>query len=882
MVPEQPRWIRVFVRIAASRMSEEELGDVMEEYTARKRTGVWLLRQMLSTMPRRRSRVGTDEKGSREMLSNLSRDVRYVLRTLRRSPGFAVAAIAPIALGIGINTSVFSILNNVMYRPLPAPDPDELLSIYQDFRGVQKRSVHGARSMFSLPEYRAYREGARTLSGITAYTKSWSVTLGGQFPQEIEGVLVACNYFDVLRLLPAIGTGFTAVNCDAANAPPAVVLSHALWTRAFAADPAIVEKTIALNGLEVAVVGVAPEGFDGTELARAAFFAPVSLQPAFHAERNYLNDPQVSWLTLLARRHDDVAIDHVRAELTVVASRIDREQPGRSTTLLIAPATSLSLPVARRDFASVAAIVMTAFGLILLIACANVANVLLARGEVRSQEIAVRLAMGARRARLVQLLLTESAVIALVGGVAGSLLTWWSFQALLPSMLSSVPRIPQPRLDAHPNLTVLWCGLATTVATALVCGLVPALRASKPQLHGVMKQDSAQVKGRPGGWLRGALISIQVAVCMVLLVSSALLLRALHATYSLDPGFEYQNVAVVSVDLRGPRYSDATAEAFRKQVIEQLASLAGVGAVAQVSKVPLSPGRSQGTFRLPDREQRQDFDVNTVSPEYFGVLGIPIVSGRMFTRADLDRGARTVIVTEATARRFWPGQDPVGRTIVAASSPETVLEIVGIARDAQVSNVANTESSYLYLPAGPSVQRRLALLVRRETGFDPLAGSIRSTIERLDAGLLAQVQPLEANLDFWQRVSGSVATLAGSLSALALVLAAIGVYGVVSYVVIRRRREVGIRMTLGATPRAVQALILGETLRPVGVGVLAGVVAAGASSQVLESTLFGISPLDPIAFVAAAICLLIVAAAATVLPTRQALKVDPITALRHD
>jgi macrolide transport system ATP-binding/permease protein len=837
---------------------------------------------MLSTIPRSRSRLRIEDKGDSEMLSSLSHDVRYVLRTLRRSPGFAAAAIAPIALGIGINTGVFSILYNVMYRPLPAPEPNQLLSIYQEFRGVQKRSVHGARSMFSLPEYRVYRDASRTVMGVTAYTKSWTVTLGGRFPQEIEGVLVACNYFDVLRLRPAIGTGFTSDNCDVPNAPPSVVLSHAFWTRAFAADPDIVHKTIALNGLDVAVVGVAPEGFDGTELARATFFAPVSLQPAIFPEQNHVNDPQVSWLTLLARRQADTTIDQVRAELAVAAKHIDQQQPGRSTTLLIAPATSLSLPVARRDFTSVAILVVAAFGLILLIACANVANVLLARGEARSREIAVRLAMGATRARLVRLLLTESAVIAFIGGVAGTLLAWWTFQALLPSMLSTVPRMSQPRLDANPNLTALWFGLAITIATAMLCGVVPALRASKQELHAVMKQDGAQMKARRGGWLRGALISTQVAVCMVLLISSGLLLRALQATYSFDPGFEYQNVAVVSVDLRGPQYTDATAEIFRKQMIERLASLPGVRAVAQVSKVPLSPGRSQGTFRLPAQEQRHEFDVNAVSPDYFAVLGLPIIRGRTFTRAELDRGAGAAIVTEATARRFWPGQDAVGRTIVAVSSPETMLEIVGVVRDARVSNVANTESTYLYLLTGPSVQRRLNLLVRGDTDFEPLARSIGSTIKTLDAGLLSQIQPLEANLDFWRTVSRSVAALSGSLSALALVLASIGVYGVVSYIVIRRRREVGIRIALGASPRAVQALVLRETLRHVGVGVLLGVSAAAASSRLLERGLFGISPFDPIAFVASAICMLTVATAATVLPTRKALKVDPVTALRHD
>jgi predicted permease len=416
----------------------------------------------------------------------------------------------------------------------------------------------------------------------------------------------------------------------------------------------------------------------------------------------------------------------------------------------------------------------------------------------------------------------------------------------------------------------------------MLCGIVPALRASRQELHGAMKQDSAQVRARPGGWLRGALISIQVAVCMVLLISSGLLLRALQATYSLEPGFEYQNVAVVSVDLRGPHYSDATAEVFRRQMIERLASLPGVRAVAHVSKVPLSPGRSQGTFRLPAQEQTHEFDVNAVSADCFAVLGLPIVRGRTFTRAEVDSGAPAAIVTEATARRFWPGQDPVGRTIVEASSPETVLEIVGVVRDAHMSNVANTESAYLYLAARPSLQRRFTVLVRGETDFDPLARSIGSMIKTIDAGLLPQVQPLATNLDFWRTVSRSVAVLSGSLSALALVLASIGVYGVVAYTVTRRRREVGIRMALGASPLAVQALVLRETLRPVGAGVSVGVLAAAASSQLLERGLFGISPFDPVAFAAAAIFMLTVATIAAVLPTSNALKVDPVDALRHD
>jgi predicted permease len=814
------------------------------------------------------------------MLASLVNDIRYVARTLLRQPGFALAAIAPLALGVGLNTGVFSILNNVIYRRLPAPDAHQLVSVYQDFRGGPKRRVHGARSMFSLPEFRGYREASRTLAGVTAYTKPWTVSLGGRLAQEVEGVLVACNFFDVLQLRPVVGGGFTPANCDAPGAAPSVVLSHALWTRAFAADPAVVGRPVIMNGQDVVVVGVAPPGFDGIELARSAFFASTSLEPMLYPESNYLDDPQVSWLALLARRREGTSIEQVRAELSVLAGRIDRQQPGRATTLLIAPATSLSLPVARQDFFRIAVVVLAAFAGILLIACANVANVLLARGAARSQEVAIRRALGAGRWRLIRLLLTEGAMVALVGGAAGGLLAWWSFQSLLPLMVASIPGISQPRVDAQPDATVLWFGLATTALTALACGVVPALRASKAQLHTAMKEQTAFGADSRGGWLRGGLIAVQVASCMVLLICAGLLLRALHAASTLDPGFAYRDVAVVSVDLRGPRYSDATVETLRAGLAEQLRALPGVVAVAQVGKVPLSPGRRQASFRLPRQEQPEEFDVNAVSPEFFALLGIPIVSGRTFTPEEQKREARAVIVAEATAKRLWPGRDPVGQTIVPASSPASVLEVVGVARDAHVSHVAGTESSYLYLPASPSTQRRVIFLVRSGVGFDAQAAAIRATVRRFDAGLLPHVQPLEATLDYWRKTSRAIAILSASLALLALLLASAGVYGVVAYIVTRSRHEVGIRMALGAAPRAVQGLFLRRMVGPVATGVAAGAAGAAAASRVLESRLYGISPLDPIAFVGAAVFLAAVATAATLLPTRRALDVDPVTVLR--
>jgi predicted permease len=884
VAPEISRSVRLLFRIAGFSASEEELGDVFEEYAGGKRGVVWLCRHLLSTVRRHRSPAMTSERRS-DMLSNLWRDVRYALRTFRRNPGFAAGAIAPIALGVGINTGIFSILDAVALQPLPSPKPNELVTVYQQFRGVTQRRVHGARSMFSIPEYRTYRDRAKTLSGVMAYSVSWTVTLGGQSPREIAGVLVTCNYFDVLHLPTAIGTGFTAANCETPDAPPAVVLSHDLWTRAFAADPDIVHKTITLNGRSVSVVGVAPQGFDGLDITKAAFFGPASLQPVFRPGEDFYRDAHTSWLTIIGRRKQGVEIAKVRAELDVIASQIDRQLPGRTTTLSVAQARSLSLPEARKDIFSVAAVVLAAFGLVLLIACANVANLLLARAAGRTKEVAVRQAVGAGRGRLIQQLLTESVIIALAGGIAGSILALWSFQSLLAWLISSLPgTVPALRIDARPNLAVLSFALALTATTGLVFGLAPALQASKLDLQTLLNREGTGAGRRTAGWLRGTLIGVQVAVCMVLLIAAGLLLRGLYAAETVEPGFDYRNVAVVSFDLRGPGYDDVRAVAFQQQLMERVRSLPGVEAVAQVRKTPLSPGRTQTMFRLPGQEQWHEIDINDISPAYFSLIAIPIVRGRTFTAAELGGTARAVIVTESMARRYWPGQDPIGRRLVMALGPkaEMSLEVVGVARDAQVSRVGQAETSYMYLPAVPSAQRRLSLLVRSQTDFVTLASVIRDATRELAPGLVVGVNRLEDNLDFWRTVSRFVAGLSGSLSLLALLLASAGVYGVVSYVVSRRLREVVIRMVLGASARDVQCMILRQTLRPVAIGAVIGVGAGAAASQILKSVLFGVSPFDPIAFIGAPLFLLGVAAAASLLPTRRALTVDAMTTLRYE
>jgi predicted permease len=872
VAPNQPWWIRVLVRIAGRRASEAELGDVVEEYVAAGRSLFWFTRQLISIVRRRRSPLTTPERGS-EMLTNLRNDIRYALRTLGRNPGFALAVILPIALGIGLNTAVFAVINSVAWRALPVSDPDALVSVYQDFRGGPRRSVYGARALLSIPEYRAYRDESHTLSGVMAFTRQWTVTLGRDQPQEIGGVLVTCNYFDVLRVPLVVGAGFTSANCGAPDAPPSVVLSQALWKAAFGADPHVLDKPIVMNGREVAVVGVAPPGFDGVDMAKAAFFAPTPMLPVFYPERTFHDNPNVSWLTVMARRRADADLAHTRADLSVIAARIDQQQPGRTTSLIVEPAATLSLPVARREMLRASSIVIAAFGLVLLTAAANVANILLARAAGRKREVAIRLSVGATRGRLIQQLLTESAIIAIVGGVAGSVLFSWSFQAAIPRLLALVPGADITRIDATPDRLVLWFALGLTALTASVFGVVPALQASAADHHAVMKQDAGSDTKR--GWMRGTLIGAQVALCMTLLIPAALLSRALYVAHTFDPGFSDQNVTMIAIDLRGPRYEKANAAIFLEQWLERVRTLPGVERVALASRTPLSPGRTQNTIRIGDETEPRVVDMNSVSPEFFSLLGIPIVHGRVFTEGEVD----AVLVTESTARRYWPGQDAVSQVIIMDGRRRT---IVGIVRDARVSQSPDAISSYVYLPAVRDGQRQISVLVRTRTGVDGLAAAVRAATAGMDNTLIANVQPLSANLALLQTLSQMVAGIAGTVSLLALTLAAIGVYGVVAYVVSRRRREVGVRIALGADVRDVQRLILRQTLRPVAVGMTLGLAAAAASVRLLQSALFGVSPYDPIAFIAAPLLMLGIAAAAAFLPTRQATRIDPMVVLRTE
>jgi predicted permease len=817
----------------------------------------------------------------------LWQDVRYGLRTLRNSPGFTAAAVVTLALGIGVNAGIFTVLNGVLFRDLPAPDPHELVSISQTVEGVQDTGQGGA---FSTSEYHAYRDRVQTLSGVLAYAGArGETTVGGDAPQKVYGALVSCNYFDVLRQPPALGRALAAHDCEP-GADPVVVLGHELWRTAFAADPDIAGRTIELNRQRFTVAGVAAEGTYGGPL-RLGYFAPIGAGRLLVSDDSRYEDDTFLWLSLIGRARDGVSLDQVRAELDVIAAQIDQQQPGRLTVLTIARAKRMTLPPGLRVTAiGAAAVLMAAFGSILLIACANVANLLLARGTARSQEIGIRLALGASRARVVRQLLTESVLISIAGGLLGSVLALWSFQALVAL---AVPALVPPELpislvwDLSPDFRVLSFAVALTFGTGILFGLAPALHVSKPDLHAVMKQDTAGAgSSRRGGRLRGTLVGVQVALCMVLMIAAGLLSRGLYTTYTVDPGFEYRDVAYVSLESMLDGYSPEESAVLRQRLLEELETLPGVDAVAYAMRAPLAGDSAGLRIRLPGESANESrrAELNNVTPGYFSLLGIPIVRGRTFTEAEIanaERGAdtRPVIVSDTMARNLWPDDDPIGRTLLGpADSDRTITwHVVGVAADAQVTALGTIDPYYIYQPGGAS-----ALLVKSRADVAATASSIRAAVRAVDPTLVVTVLTLEGNLGWWRGISAIVTALSGGLGILALVLASVGVYGVVSYSVVGRYREIGVRMALGATVRNVLGMLLRQTMRPVVVGAVIGVAAASAMSRILSGVLFGVSSADPVGLGGAALLVLTVALTAGVTAARPATRADPTATLRAE
>lgn len=817
-------------------------------------------------------------------LDEMSRDIRYGSRSLLRNPTFTVVSILTIALGIGVNTTIFTIVNGA-FRPFTLPSGDPLMSVTQRIEGDARRTRHirMEADWVSYEEYQAYRDGNHVLAGLAAYAPFVKGTLTGEPPRTLTGALVSCNYFDVLEVRFALGRGFINGDC-AASAAAGVVLSDDTWRTVFASDPQVIGRTVTLDRRVFTIIGIAAPEFMPPGPVAAAFWAPLSAQPVFIPNAPMLDDPEASWLAMLARPRKGIGLPATRAELNVIGRQLDQQSSTRRTTLVIEPARMFDMPQVRIAAVGISTILLVTVALVLVVACANVANMLFARSAARRREIAVRLALGASRWRLIRQLLTESLLLAAGGGIVGLVLAVWSSAALLRMVTGALPvQIPRLALSADLDVRVLTYVGSITALTALCCGLLPALRASRPDLSEDLKQECGEPAShaRSLGWWRHLLLASQMFVSMVLLLAGGLLARGLYQAQTIDPGFR-TDISVVSYDLDASGYNRATAQAVQRALVARLSTLPAV-TIAQAWVTPLSPDSLGSRFSLDDGSTYFG-SWNAISSNYFSVLGMPIVRGRGFTAADERDHAGVAIVTEATARRFWPGADPIGQTIRRRrlATDSELDEVVGVVKDAQVVRLGEADSTFVYVPVNTQDKSDLALLVSREGAVGNLVNDLRAAVREVDPQLVVTVSTLDENLGFWRGLSRIAAIGAGGLAGLALALAAIGAYGVVAFTVSRRTREMGIRVALGATNRNIMGLILRQTMRPVIIGAGAGTLCAAAVSKLLSALLFGLSPYDPLSFTAVPLILLTIAAVASYLPARRATRVDPLIALRYE
>jgi macrolide transport system ATP-binding/permease protein len=817
-------------------------------------------------------------------MRTLLKDLRFGARSLWKSPGFTLVAVASLALGIGANTAIFSLVNTVLLRPLPARDPSRLVSV----------SVFGkddSMFAFSYPTYKDFRDrSGDVLSGIFAERLGpMSLSRDGN-NQRVWGYLVTGNYFDVLGVGAAKGRALTSDDDRAPLASPVAVLSHGSWVRRFGSDPSIVGKDIVLNGHPFRVVGVMPEGFSGAEVVYTPeVWIPMTMQEWIEPGNEWLERRATQNIFAVGRLKDGVTREQAEASLNMLAQRLGEEYPETNEGQrigLVPP--GFIVPQLRGAVVGFAAVLMAAVALVLLIACVNLANLLLARASSRRKEIAIRLAMGAGRWRVVRQLLTESLLLSLAGGALGLLLAAW----ILDLVAAYRPPIEIPVwIDVAIDSRVMVFTLAASVLTSLLFGLAPALQAARADLVPALK-DAGALTGRTRTRLRSALVVAQVMLSLVVLVAAGLVVRALGRLQTVSPGFEVERGLVASFDLGLQGYDSARGRDFERRLVERVRAIPGVRAASLTDLMPLSLNYSSSEVHVEGQQLGRGANaplsmVSAIEQDYFKALSVPLVAGRAFTDADREDSTRVVVVNETLARRFFPGTDPaqgaLGRRISFQSDAGPWMEIVGVARDGKYWTIGEAPQLFVYSPLEQSYSQTATLVVRSEGDPRSLANAIRAEVSKLDPSLpLFDVKTMEEHMGVSLFPARVAATLLGSFGLLALLLAAMGVYGVVSYSVAQRTREIGIRLALGARARDVLRLVAGRGMLLVTVGIVAGLAFALVLTRFMEGVLYGVSATDALTFTLVVVLLAAVALLACLVPARRATKVDPMVALRHE
>ncbi|HEX8209906.1 MAG TPA: ABC transporter permease [Longimicrobium sp.] len=798
-------------------------------------------------------------------------DLRFAIRSLSRAPAFALAAVATLALGIGANTAVFSLTNAVFLRPLPAERPQELVRLLANERGAP-----GASNPLSYPDYLDVAALRGVFAGVAASGRAEVERASGA---PTRGQLVSGNYFTVLGVRPAVGRALLPSD-DVAGAKPVAVVSHDLWTRELGGGGDVVGSELRLNGQAFTVVGVAPASFRGTDVEIAPdVWVPLAQQPLLRGAAagapSLLAQRGSHWLFPIARLAPGVTRDQASSALRVLSARLGAAYPetNREVRFRAIPGGTLVSAASSPEVLVVFILLSVVVAAVLAIACANVANLLLARAASRRREIAIRVSVGASRGRLVRQLLTESVLLALLGGAAGLAL------ARAASRLFRLLELP-PTLDFSTDGRVLAHSLAMSLATGILFGLAPALAAARGDTQSALRDGGAGT-GRSPSRLRGALTVAQVALSLALLVMAGLLLRSVWALQAAPTPYDEPRIATAHVEMRVAEGDTAAARAALLRLLEAVRRTPGVEAAAFTQLVPMGGSRVEEPFSVPGAAGgSRSLDVNVVSGDYFATMGMRASAGRTFEPRDRAGGAPVAVVSRALARSLWPGQNPIGKRLRAEREGRGVVEVVGVVDDVSYARHAGLRP-LVYLPWEQSIDVGVALQVRARGDAAQVVEPVRRAARVAGVELVAArtLSQMRRDAAFPQRLTGTLLSIFG---AVALALASVGVYGVVAYGVAQRTREIGVRIALGARPGDVSAMVVAGGARLAAIGVAVGVAIALGASQLLSTLLFGVGAADPLTYGGVAALLLGMTLLATWIPARRASRVDPMVALRSE
>ena len=827
---------------------------------------------------------GSRRNGSskRDQMDILSHDLRYALRRLARSPGFTLVAVLSLALGIGANTAIFSIVNSLLLRGLPVESPEELVEIYQSEDDYAYLTL-------SYPDFADMRDSNEVFSDVAAYYLFMAMTDqdDGADAQLRQMEVVTGNYFSMLGVRPAVGRGFLPEDDVTPGTHPVLVLGHRYWQSAFGGDPAVVGRSVRLNGHLFTVVGVAPESFKGMYPGLIPdFYVPMMMADVLEFASGSRFERRGSRnLFAKGRLRPGVSVEQAEAAVLAISTALAEKYPdtndGRLMTVLATDDVSVH-PFVDKALVPVAGLLLTVVGLVLLIACANLASFLLARAADRQKEIAVRLALGAKRSTLVRQLLTETLLLAVLGGAAGIVVAQWTITALL----SFQPPIPIPiSLDITIDRQVLFFTGGISILAGMFFGLLPALQSTKPDVAPTLR-DEGRTTGSKGRFsLRNTLVVAQVALSLVLLIGAGLFVRSLQKAQSIDLGFYSGPAAIAWPNFEMSGLSEAEGLVFQDVFKKRLLAIPGVTHVTMASRIPLGANIRvtsivpEGVDLPPDRDGF-DIDITSVGADYFEAMDVPLVRGRGFLAGDTPEAPYVVVVSEAFARRFWPDQEPVGRTV---QSRDVDYEVVGVARDTKVRTLGEGPRPYIYFSANQQYDPTLMYLVRGRGSADQMVGEARAAIKELRSGMvILDIMTMDEHLAFMLFPPRMAALLLSVFGGLALLLSAVGLYGLVSYAVARRTREVGIRMSLGADAVSVVRMVVGGGMRLVAVGSVIGLAVAAAVTWLISNYLYGIEATDVATFVGIPTLLAGVAFVAAYVPARRASRVNPVDALRTE